>query len=58
MKYDRYTGIVTRRHKGKIRSIHLRNVPPIVFWNWIQAKYVHKGMFEDYCAALRETKDE
>jgi hypothetical protein len=58
MKYDRETKIVTREHKGKMRPIHLSDVPPLTFWNWIQTKHAHKGMFEDYCEALRGQRNE
>jgi hypothetical protein len=53
MRYDRKTGIVIRERKGKMYPIHLRDVPPLIFWNWIQTKHAHKGMFEDYYEAIK-----
>jgi hypothetical protein len=57
MRYDRKTRMVTREHKGKALRIHLSEVPPLMFWNWIQTKHAHKGMFEDYCDAIKRAKE-
>jgi hypothetical protein len=50
-EYDRTERTIKLGKRGRKWALHA--VPPAVMYEWIREDRVFKGLFEDYCNAIR-----